>query len=377
MRFSSMNYFLFFLFSVSALVSRAQFNFQEREAELASLLDSVRTQNKDTEKKKWNNEFKKVLVSTLDEPTIFNQQFTKLKTLGVIDSPDQMVRIVNWNIELEDGTQQYTAFVLHKDLKKDKHKVFELIDNSMMLPGKPEETLEHTMWYGALYYHIIPVTKNGKTYYTVLGWDGGTRRSNTKLIDVIYFTGNSLKLGFPLFKTPKGTAKRMFYEHSERSYMSLKYEEEYKRIIFDHLMPENPHMEGIYEYYIPDMSYDAFVLEDGKWILHEDVIGVNKKQNTVSLHTIDSKTGEISSKEVESKWVDPTGERGPGSSDSHVAVLPGMETKNTTESNKTSAKPKSKKDMTALELYESKKRHRKEKEVGASFHNKKGKKKRK
>ena len=58
--------------------------------------------------------------------------------------------------------------------------------------------------------------------------------------------------------------------------MSLKYESDRERIIFDHLSPESPSMKKFRSFYVPDMSYDAYILEDGKWILNEDVIGVNK-----------------------------------------------------------------------------------------------------
>ncbi|MDR0801986.1 hypothetical protein [Fluviicola sp.] len=340
--------------------SLAQFDAIAREQELAVLLDSLRASQKNDRKEFWNKQFKTLVEQTLHEPGIFEITFPKLKTLGVIDSPDKLVRIVNWNVEQDDGSQKYYAYVLHKEIKKGEHTVIELIDNSMMLPGKPEETLEANRWYGALYYQIIPVEKSNKTYYTLLGWDGGTRMSNTKLIDVLYFSGNSLKLGYPLFKSADKTAKRIFYEHSEKTVMSLRYEPEYNRIIFDHLMPETPTMAGFYEFYVPDMSYDAFILEGSRWVLKEDVIGVNKGTQTVSVSQYDVKKGEVSTYTIENKWIDPTEGSGAGKNDVHVAVLPDSETKNTTEESKKAVK-KDPKEMTALQIYESKKKHKKEK----------------
>lgn len=345
----------------TALQSWGQFDSYSRENELAVLLDSVRGARNNAGKENWNKQFKKLIEQTLHEPTVFDITFTRLRTLGVIDSPDKLVRIVNWNVEQDDGTQKYYAYVLHRNSLKDtKHKVIELIDKSFLLTAKPEETLEADMWYGALYYQIIPVEKANKTYYTVLGWDGGTRMSNTKLIDVIAFSGNSLKLGYPLFKCGTTTAKRMFYEHSERSVMSLRYEPEYHRIIFDHLMPETPTMVGFYEFYVPDMSYDAFILDNNRWVLKEDVIGINKKDNTVSVASID-KNGEVSVSSTPGKWIDPTGEGKGSANDVHVAVLPDSDALNTTEESKKPVK-KDKKDMTALEKYELKKKHKKEEE---------------
>jgi hypothetical protein len=343
------------------LQSWGQFDVYSREHELAVLLDSIRESRNNASKENWNKQFKKLIEQTLNEPTVFDITFPKLRTLGVIDSPDKLVRIVNWNVEQDDGTQKYYAYVLHRNSLKDtKHKVIELIDKSFLLTAKPEETLEADMWYGALYYQIIPVEKANKTYYTVLGWDGGTRMSNTKLIDVIAFSGNSLKLGYPLFKSGSNTVKRLFFEHSERSVMSLRYEPEYKRIIFDHLMPETPTMVGFYEFYVPDMSYDAFILDNNRWVLKEDVVGINKKDNVVSVASVD-KSGEITMSSTPGKWIDPTGEGKGSANDVHVAVLPDSDALNTTEESKKPVK-KDKKDMTALEKYELKKKHKKEEE---------------
>lgn len=357
--------------------SWGQFNVYSREDELAVLLDSIRGAKNNAAKENWNAQFKKLIDQTLHEPTVFDITFTKLRTLGIIDSPDKLVRIVNWNVEQDDGTQKYYAYVLHRNSLKDtKHKVIELIDKSFLLTAKPEETLQADMWYGALYYQIIPVEKANKTYYTVLGWDGGTRMSNTKLIDVIVFSGNSLKLGYPLFKSGSTTAKRLFFEHSERSVMSLRYEPEYKRIIFDHLMPETPTMVGFYEFYVPDMSYDAYILENNRWVLKEDVIGINKQDHTVSLSQIDEKSGEITTSSVPGKWIDPTGEGKGSANDVHVAVLPDSDALNTTEESKKPVK-KDKKEMTALERYEAKKRHKKDAEPPTTLNSGKRKKSRK
>ena len=36
-------------------------------------------------------------------------------------------------------------------------------------------------------------------------------------------------------------------------------------IIFDHLMPKSPQLEGMHDWYVTDLSFDAFKLENGKW----------------------------------------------------------------------------------------------------------------
>ena len=185
---------------------------------------------------------------------------------------------MNWNVELEDFTHNYHCYILHYDTKKKIVQVSELVDNSFMLPPQPDDVLTAENWYGALYYKVIPMEKGSKTMYTLLGWDGATSASNIKLIDVLYFNGTQPKLGSPIFKMKDKTVKRIFFEHSEKAVMSLRYEESYNRIIYDHLSPEAPGLEGFYSFYVPDMSYDALYMNNGKWNLKEDVIETDESK---------------------------------------------------------------------------------------------------
>ena len=68
-----------------------------------------------------------------------------------------------------------------------------------------------------------------------------------KLIDVLSIQGNHVKLGWPLFITKNEKLKRVVFEYSKKATMSLRFEDKYQRIIFDHLSPETPSMAGFYE----------------------------------------------------------------------------------------------------------------------------------
>ncbi len=295
----------------------------QRERQLYVLLNDLRAARSTEVKEEKNKLFKNYLYETIQLENAFSYPFDRLKTLGSIASPDGMIRLFNWNIEQNDGTQKYYCFILRYDERRKIYKTYELIDNSIMLPPRPEGTLEANQWYGALYYKIIPIEKGNKQMYTLLGWDGNNSLSNIKLIDVLYFAGNSPRLGSPIFKYNDETVRRVFFEHSEKAYMSLKYEEHYKRIIFDHLSPESPSMKGFYSYYIPDLSYDAFKFENNKWVLHEDVIGVNKESAKKMVVMVPGgKDGAIEKKEIKTKWIDPSDSKAPGGGSAHVAVLP-------------------------------------------------------
>lgn len=314
-----------------------------RENHLATLLNDLRAAENDEEKSERNFAFKSYLNETLKSESAFTYPFKKLTTVGFIDSPDGTLRIINWNVEQADQTQKYFCFLIHKNKKK--IELSELTDNSFMLPPRPDGILEADNWYGALYYKIIPIEKGSKTMYTLLGWDGNNSMSTIKLVDVLYFSGDNPKLGSPIFKTKDETFKRVFYEHSKKTTMSLKYEENYSRIIFDHLSPEAPNLTGFYSFYVPDLSYDAFVLEGSKWILNEDVIGVNKATDgSNDVFVKNERTGKVEKKEIKNKWENPEDKNAPGGGSEHIAVTPETDQQNSKATSEELNKKVNKKD---------------------------------
>ena len=58
----------------------------------------------------------------------------------------------------------------------------------------------------------------------------------------------------------------------------LKYNQEFKLIVFDHLSPSQKKFEGQYLYYGPDMTYDGLEFKNGFWNLKSNIVLKNKKQ---------------------------------------------------------------------------------------------------
>jgi len=297
--------FLIVFYSFSFL---SQKNLEEKEKELNIKLLALRGAKTDDEIDFLNTEFKKAMEVFLKNEDAFKHKFTQLKTVAVIDSPDEKIRIINWNLEYSDLSYKYYAFVMRKDDNKDKISITELIDNLDAYEPKPEGVIDAKNWYGALYYKIIPFERNNKMEYVLLGWDGGTSGSNFKLIDVLTFSGSTLKLGSPVFKAKKSTHKRVIFEYSDKSNMTVKFEEKYGRIVFDHLSPESPSLAGVYSYYVPDMSYDSYNYTDGNWVLNEDVIAVNPEEakGKKYFYALNSKTGKPEKVPLKKDWIDPT-----------------------------------------------------------------------
>ncbi len=312
-------------------ISQESTSLSDAENELEALLTSLRNAENNSEKKARNLAFKTKLEEVLKMEGAIRYPFSRLTTVGFIDSPDNNVRVINWNIEQDDHSQKYCCFILRKDDRKKEVVLHELTKGNDVMPLRPTEILPANQWYGALYYQIIPFEKGNRQMYALLGWDGLGPTSNMKLIDVLYFSGNQAKLGSPVFRVGSQTFKRLFYEHSEKATMSLRYDKKYDRILFDHLSPESPNLEGHYSYYVPDLSYDAFILKNGRWYLKEDVIAVNSKtEEKIEIAVLD-KDGNIEldslgqptkKQKIKNKWINPSNPDAPAGGNNHEAALP-------------------------------------------------------
>ncbi len=315
--------FLFFLFYLFCLPLLAQDFLEQKEIALNEKLLQLRAAKTDDEMNRLNLLFKVEMKAFLETDGVFEYHFKHLKTVAILDSPDKTLRIVNWNIEYADISFFYCAFVMHWDSEKEIVRVTELIDNLDPYTAIPEGIIDSKNWYGALYYKILPFERNSKVEYVLLGWDGGTTLSNYKLIDVLTFNGNLVKLGSPVFQQKKSISNRVVFEYADNAKMSLLFESKYKKIVFDHLSPESEGLEGVYSYYLPDMSYDSYYYHDEMWILKEDVIAINDKDKITQNYN-EGKEGKQKKKQVKKKWNNPNTQK--NSSDiGHVSRMPDNE----------------------------------------------------
>lgn len=294
-----------------------------KERELANYLTILRNSKTDDAKLKANEDFRVRIKQFLQREGAFDHKFSLLQTVGIIDSPDKKVRIVNWNVEMEDLSHRFFCIVLHKYGRKEELVLTEFNDNPFVNIQLPDGIVQPDNWYGALYYQIIPIKKGNKDVYTVLGWDGYNTLSNLKIVDALTLTSSSARLGAPIFEQEGKLKYRLMYQFAEKTSMYLHYEKENDRIMMDHLSPESPSLKGFYEFYVPDLSFDALIYDNKHWVLHEDVIGLNKendnKKDEQEVYTMDE-NGNLVKVEMKDKWQDPTDLSSPAGDNIHVAV---------------------------------------------------------
>ncbi|MDP7430655.1 MAG: hypothetical protein QGG97_03790, partial [Flavobacteriales bacterium] len=248
----------------------------EYEDTLKVMAHTIMNGESQTVKTEANNAFISTLQEVLQFERSFNYPFDSLKTISIKTSSDSKIRIYTWLLRKDNGNYQYFGFVHYKNKSKKRYEIITLNDNSENIRRPENEQLDNNNWYGALYYDIIYIKKKGRTYYTLLGWDGNNDISTKKIIDVMYFSGREkIKFGASIFKKGKTTTKRFIIEYNATSTISVKYEEKEKKIIFDHLMPMRKDLEGLHEYYIPDGTYNAMKYTNGKWEFKNDVAANN------------------------------------------------------------------------------------------------------
>jgi len=255
-----------------------------QEDSLIYLLNEERIKSIYKETVNLNNPFESYLNKVLENDAAFKYAFDSLsKFMSIIKSPDEQIRIFNWNYELVNEQQLYGCFIMKFDKKSTSYSTIKLNDASMFAKDPEYTQYNKKNWYGALYYAIIPVKKDKAVYYTLLGWDGNNKFSNKKIIETMSFQSNgNIKFGLPYFSYPNGkTKRRVVFQYNKQSYMSLKYFKERKEelIIFDHLIPKSPQLEGMFDWYVTDLSFDAFKLENEKWVFIGQVNKNSKKDS--------------------------------------------------------------------------------------------------
>jgi hypothetical protein len=239
----------------------------------------------DIDKAEANKKFGELLKKTLQLEGAFDYPFDSLKFIANLHSPDNAIRIFNWDLPKNDGSYVYYGFLVVDQSKTgvkfqgNRYVVYELTDKSAEIKNPELATLSADKWFGALYYKIIQTNDKDKKYYTILGWDGNTNATWKKIIDVITF-GKDGKPVFGeknLFQRGKRSSKRVIFEFRAELVMTLKYEEDKKRIVFDHLEPEVSGADGMYQFYSQTFVYDSFNWKKGKWQIQEDIDARNKK----------------------------------------------------------------------------------------------------
>lgn len=250
------------------------------------LFDSLRASDNDSLSLSLSKQIDKELGLYLaSDDSSFYAPLNELKYLGKCYSDDGELRIYTWSFPLSDKTYGYGGYLQLKPTKKrtkNKVKPIRLSNNGTSYLPKTGMRIASTKWYGALYYNAIATKKNGEDYYILLGWAGNDAVSDFKIVETLKFQNNEKSAMFGAVSPFQGggkTTNRIVLQFNNNAKVALNYDAHNKQIIMDHLSPSDPFYKGIYSYYGPDFTYDAYQYdkkEKGIWKLQENIDAKNK-----------------------------------------------------------------------------------------------------
>jgi hypothetical protein len=257
-------------FNIKAQGEEAVFDYSilnQRETELEVLMLSIST-TQGERRMELNKEFQLKLGQALKLENAHLYPFQKLVSVSQLTSSDLKIRVFTWELDDSEGNIQYFGFV-SSHRTNESPVVFTLNDKSASLEGSEYTKGTAHEWYGALYYELRTVESKKATYYVVLGINRRKSLIKERIVDAIY-VDDEVYFGKEVFNTGNRILKkRLVYQHSSETDMTLTFENE-EVIVVDHLIPSSPAYEGKREYYVPDLSYDAFELKKGIWNYTED-----------------------------------------------------------------------------------------------------------
>ncbi len=280
--------FIFCQFLYHSQTSDSTFSYIKRvETELKELQSQVFFSKKESDRVIANKKFIATWDKIISNSSCLNYSFDSLKEVSILTPKDKKFKLITWDFPKDDGTHAYFGYLLvnnSKTVKKGwfKHKTtveydyFKLIDKSIQVKNAETYIGTPDAWFGMLYVSVIECDG----YYTLIGYDPNDKLTRKKFIDVLYFKPNgSAIFGKDVFKFARKNPKRLQFEYSSQVSMSVRYNDKQNKIIYSHLAPnrEGDLLEGQYQFYGPDGSFDALELKKDKWVTVEDVDARNEK----------------------------------------------------------------------------------------------------
>lgn len=253
---------IFFL-AAFAVTVKGQDHFATVEPELEKLFFRSSADTIDAEKLNINDSIKLIIDKYVRSDSVFHHTFETLRYLGQITAPDSSLKIITWNLNLSGGKGRYFCYFIKKN--EVKNKIYSLTAPYNDAEIKTDTIYSAHDWYGALYYETRRYNDEGKDYWILLGLDYGNPVISRKMIEPLSFADNdSITFGKKCFEKEGRKTFREVLGYASAATITLRFVSD-SSIVFDHLVPFSAELKDKRQYYGPDYSYDAFILEKGVW----------------------------------------------------------------------------------------------------------------
>ena len=260
--------------------------FQIAEKELVKIEKGFNSR-KESDRVEANKKLIAAWDAIISDPGILDYPFDSIKGISILSPRDKKFKLITWNLNKDDGTHAFFGYLVTNNSKRIKtglfkhttiaaYEYFKLLDKSAQIKN-PETYVGTTdKWFGMLYTSLIECDG----FYTLIAWDGNDKLIQRKFVDVLYFKPDGTPVfGKDVFKFPRKNPRRLMFEYSSEVTMSLRYNEKRNQITYSHLAPkqEGSLLEGQFQYYGPDGSFDALELKKDKWVTINDIDARNDK----------------------------------------------------------------------------------------------------
>jgi hypothetical protein len=269
---AGMSRLIFFGFLLCGWISSAA----QDALDIQLAYDTLRTAETDEERREAHEELKQHWRDALDAGNWLDARADLLTDLAIVDGgiKDDRIRVITWNVEWSNRTQGYGGFVLWPDDEAlHGYEWVELEHSEQSDVRDVTKRFRAEDWSGAIYYEVLVTFDRKQPVYTLLGWDGADGVVTRKIVEGLTVQGGRVRLGDRRFPTKSGLdgASRYVLEYRDDAMVSLRFEPGEDRIVFDHLSPTKPNLNGQTAFYGPDLTYDALVWKKNQWLLQSQV----------------------------------------------------------------------------------------------------------
>ncbi len=248
---------------------------QKKEDSLQILAKNLIVDSLTAQRMRNDSLFIRTLVRTLQIKNSFYYPFDSVQGISKLYAPDSAFRIFTWGLDFDDYYSRQRGAIQ-----------FKTPDGSLSLvplrdisefTDKPNDSIRNKdNWIGAVYYNIIKTQHNGKSYYTLFGYDDNSVRTNKKWIEVMTLNeknqpvfGNAV-FSYEMDSVKRRPQNRYSIEYKKGARILVDFVEEEGIILVDHLISETDEPDKPYTF-IPDGDYEGFKWTNGKW-LHIDKV---------------------------------------------------------------------------------------------------------
>lgn len=203
----------------------------------------------------------------LNEYSNFQDTLSQHEGLAILELEDSSLRIVTYQLYRDTSDYAYGGWI-HSPLLGSP--VF-LSDKSALWEAEPDlDYLElgPENWYGVLYYDMkVLKESDGALLVLLFGLDNYRFFTKRKILEVLEIRDGELRFGAPVFEMEEDLPrdywkKRFILDYSVQAPAALRYDEDWKKIIFDHLvfMPSDIPAQRIMR--VPDGTYSGFEIHE-------------------------------------------------------------------------------------------------------------------